>query len=31
VETKYDPEVLAADYRSGGVADFVVDKVLGRE
>jgi protein tyrosine/serine phosphatase len=31
VETKYDPEALAADYRSGGVADFVVDKVLGRE
>jgi protein tyrosine phosphatase (PTP) superfamily phosphohydrolase (DUF442 family) len=31
VETRYDPEALMAEYRSGGAADFVVDKLLRRE
>lgn len=31
VETRYDPEALTAAYRSGPVADFVVDRVLRRE
>ena len=31
VATRYDPEALMAAYRSGGAADFVVDKVLRRE
>jgi hypothetical protein len=31
VETRYDPEALMAAYRSGGAADFLVDRVLGRE
>lgn len=31
VATRYDPEALMAEYRSGGVADFVVDRVLRRE
>ena len=31
VERRYDPEALTAEYRSGGVANFVVDKVLRRE
>jgi len=31
IETVYDPERLMADYRSGAAADFLVDKVLGRE
>ena len=29
--TRYDPEALTADYRSGPAADFVVDRVLRRE
>ena len=31
VETRYDPEALMAEYRSGGAADLLVDKVLRRE
>jgi protein tyrosine/serine phosphatase len=31
VERRYDPAALMAEYRSSGVADFVVDRVLGRE
>ncbi len=31
VATRYDPEALMAEYRSGGAADFLVDRVLGRE
>jgi len=31
VETRYDPEALMAEYRSGGAADLFVDKVLRRE
>ena len=31
VETRYDPVALMAAYRSGGGADFLVDRVLGRE
>ncbi len=31
VETRYDPEALAAEYRGGKAADFVVDRVLRRE
>jgi protein tyrosine/serine phosphatase len=31
VETRYDPEALMAEYRSGAAADFLVDRVLGRE
>ena len=31
VETRYDPEALMAEYRSGAAADFVVDQVLRRE
>ena len=29
VATRYDPAALTAEYRSGGAADFVVDRVLG--
>ena len=28
VETRYDREALMAEYRSGGAADFIVDKVF---
>jgi hypothetical protein len=31
VETRYDPEALAAAYRGGRGADFVVDRLLRRE
>jgi protein tyrosine/serine phosphatase len=31
VATRYDAAALMAEYRSGAVADFVVDRVLGRE
>ena len=31
VATRYDPEALMAEYRSGGAADLLVDKVLRRE
>lgn len=31
VATRYDPEALMAAYRSDGVADFLVDRVLRRE
>jgi protein tyrosine phosphatase (PTP) superfamily phosphohydrolase (DUF442 family) len=31
VGTRYDPEALMAEYRSGGAADLLVDRVLRRE
>ena len=31
VATRYEPEALMAEYRSDGAADFLVDRVLGRE
>jgi protein tyrosine/serine phosphatase len=31
VERRYDPDALMAQYRSSGAADFLVDRVLGRE
>jgi protein tyrosine/serine phosphatase len=31
VEKRYDPDALMAEYRSGGAADLLVDKVLRRE
>ena len=31
VERRYDPEELMAEYRGGGAADLLVDKVLRRE
>lgn len=31
VETRYDPAALMAEYRSNPAADFLVDRVLGRE
>ena len=31
VATRYDAAALMAEYRSGAVADFVADRVLGRE
>ncbi len=31
IETVYDRDALMAEYRGGGAADFLVDRVLGRE
>lgn len=31
IATRYDPDALTAEYRSGAVSDFVVDRVLRRE